>query len=88
MKTVNFHTSFRMEDKPSEVRGSLINVGKFLRGAYGEPLGLQGNLRREIKERGYDSKFWKENEIIKRTPLEEEALDLFERENLEGEYEE
>lgn len=88
VKTVNFHTSFRMEDKPSEVRGSLINVGKFLRGAYGEPLGLQGNLRREIKARGYDSNFWKENETIKRTPLEEEALDLFERENLEGEYEE
>ncbi|MBQ7472228.1 MAG: carboxypeptidase-like regulatory domain-containing protein [Prevotella sp.] len=87
VKTANCHTSFSIEGKPHEVRGTLINVGNYQR-TDNKVLNTQGNLRQEIRMQGYDRQFWKNNEVIKRTPLEEEALDLFERENLEGEYEE
>ena len=32
----------------------------------------------------YDPMFWNKNEIVKRTPLEEEAIGLFDRDNLFG----
>ena len=48
------------------------------------------NLMSEIekgkmnKDKHYDPKFWKNLEIVKRTPVENEVVELFERDNLFG----
>ena len=42
------------------------------------------NLMDIISRNGLDGDFWKQNEIVKRTPIEEEALEIFERDNLFG----
>ena len=40
----------------------------------------------KIAHSNYDSSFWSENPIIKRTPLEKKATNIFEKKNLFGTY--
>ena len=47
-------------------------------------MAFNDNLLKRIKKQGLDRDFWDKNEIVKRTPLEEEALELFEHDNLFG----
>ena len=42
------------------------------------------NLMDLIGRKGLDRDFWQQNEIVKRTPVEEEAVEIFERDNLFG----
>ena len=45
---------------------------------------FEDNIIDVIKNQDYDPMFWNKNEIVKRTPLEEEAIGLFDRDNLFG----
>lgn len=47
-------------------------------------LSFDGNLLQEIQQKGIDKTFWKENEIVKRTPIEQKAVEIFEHDNLFG----
>lgn len=44
------------------------------------------DLLNKIANQNYDPTFWKDKAIIKRTPLEQSAIEMFERKNLFGTY--
>ena len=41
-------------------------------------------LHKKIEQLGYDPEFWNKNEIVRRTPIEQDVLTLFEQQNLFG----
>ena len=85
VQSVHFDVSFQDFGRKYHTSGLLFNVGK--RFASGKnKLGFSDNLLREISKKGYDPKFWRENEIVKRTPVEEEVIELVESDNLFGVY--
>ncbi len=51
--------------------------------AWGD-LHFNGNLINSINKQGVDKEFWKKNEIVKRTPIEQKAVEIFEHDNLFG----
>ena len=61
----------------------LFNVGDRDIGR-GRLLDTQSNMHDAIESQGYDKKFWRDNEIVLRTPVEQEVLRLFESRNLFG----
>ena len=82
---MHFDVSFQDFGRKYHTSGLLFNVGK--RFASGKnKLGFSDNLLREISKKGYDPKFWRENEIVKRTPVGEEVIELVESDNLFGVY--
>lgn len=85
VQSVHFDVSFQDFGKKYHTSGLLYNVGeRFTSGR--KKLGFSDNLLREISNKGYDPKFWRENEIVKRTPVEEEVIELVESDNLFGVY--
>ena len=85
VQSVHFDVSFQDFGRKYHTSGLLFNVGK--RFASGKnKLGFSDNLLREISKKGYDPNFWRENEIVKRTPVEEEVIELVESDNLFGVY--
>ncbi|RRD93103.1 hypothetical protein EII33_01500 [Bacteroides heparinolyticus] len=44
------------------------------------------DLLNKIANQNYDPAFWKDKAIIKRTPLEKSAIEMFEKKNLFGTY--
>lgn len=63
-----------------DVNAVLFNVGPSEAG--GTELGGDDFLLRQITSDGYDAAEWEDIEIIKRTPLEERAMRMFEKKNL------
>lgn len=47
-------------------------------------LKFNGNLINSITQQGVDKEFWKKNEIVRRTPIEQKAVEIFEHDNLFG----
>lgn len=47
-------------------------------------LKFNGNLMNSITQLGVDKEFWKKNEIVRRTPIEQKAVEIFEHDNLFG----
>ncbi len=64
----------------------LFNIGN--KQVFNNNIKLKSNsfLFRKIAHSKYDSSFWSENPIIKRTPLEKDAIKIFEKKNLFGTY--
>jgi len=50
----------------------------------GKDMAFNGVLHNTIEQQGYDPLFWRENEIVRRTPIEQEVMELFEQQNLFG----
>lgn len=50
----------------------------------GRNLKFQDELHKAINEQGYYPEFWEKNEIVRRTPIEDDVLRLFEQKNLFG----
>ena len=82
-------------DKQIDTRSILFNIGDrrttfadnkemSKKMSKGERMKFYGNLHNEIKSQGYDSLFWRNNEIVLRTPVEQQVMELFERKNLFG----
>ena len=46
----------------------------------------RNDLLQKIANQNYDSAFWKDKAVIKRTPLEQSATEMFEKQNLFGTY--
>ncbi|WP_373725333.1 hypothetical protein, partial [Bacteroides heparinolyticus] len=46
----------------------------------------KSNMLKAVEKMNYDPAFWKDKAIIKRTPLEQSAIEMFERKNLFGTY--
>jgi hypothetical protein len=67
----------------------MFNVAnRFVKGK--TAMSFSDNLMSEISkgkknnDKHYNQKFWEQLEIVKRTPLESEVVELFERDNLFG----
>ena len=83
--SVYFKTHFTCVDHDFDTTGTLYNVGeRYVKGR--DKMEFDDNLLWTIRKQGLNNEFWEENEVVKRTPLEEEALELFEHDNLIGVY--
>jgi len=85
VESVYFTTHFNCLDLDYDTTGILYNVGERYVKGQGR-MGFNDNLPWNIRKQGIDRKFWEDNEVVKRTPLEEEALEIFEHDNLIGVY--
>ncbi|MBO4316650.1 MAG: carboxypeptidase-like regulatory domain-containing protein [Prevotella sp.] len=85
VQSVHFNVHYTDKGKYFETTGILYNVAeRYVEGKH--KMKFYDNLIEVIKQQDYDSEFWRKNEIVKRTPMEEEAINLFERDNLFGIY--
>lgn len=83
--SVYFKTHFSCVGHDFDTTGTLYNVGeRYVQGR--DKMDFDDNLLWTIRKQGLNNEFWEENEVVKRTPLEEEALELFEHDNLIGVY--
>lgn len=83
VSSVYFKTHLEFLEFTYDTTGIAFNVGeRYFKGHY--KMAFNDNLLKRIKKQGLDRDFWDKNEIVKRTPLEEEALELFEHDNLFG----
>ena len=85
VSSVHFRTRYTADGHTFETTGMMSNVAD----RYTQRLGslrFEDNLMDIIGRQGLDRDFWQQNEIVKRTPVEEEAVEVFERDNLFGVY--
>ena len=81
VQSVYFEVDFMDENKHYVTNGTMFNVSN--RFAVGKgTMKFYDNLYKMVSEKGVDSDFWEKNEIVKLSPLEKEALKIFERDNL------
>ena len=85
VQSLHFDVNFSDEKKKYEVTGTMFNTGKRYVKGKGK-LDFYDDLTQKIRDKGLDRKFWEENEVVKRTPMENEALELFEGDNNFGVY--
>ncbi len=52
----------------------------------GNPLPFYGHLHKQIEAQGYSPDFWSQNEIVRRTPLEQKVVALFTTAHLFGQF--
>lgn len=64
-------------------RSILFNTGS-QKVSEGRQMWKYGDLHDYIDEQGYDQQFWHDNEIVRRTPVEQKVMELFEHQNLFG----
>lgn len=89
VQSVHFIVTYEHNGNKYETTGMMFNVAdRFVKGK--TAMTFTDNLMNEINrgkmnnEKYYDRKFWEQLEIVKRTPVENEVVELFERDNLFG----
>ncbi len=83
VSSVHFRTNYTADGHKFETTGMMFNVADRYFTSRGT-LHFNDNLMDLIGRKGLDRDFWQQNEIVKRTPVEEEAVEIFERDNLFG----
>ena len=83
VSSVHFRTNYTVDGHKFETTGMMFNVADRYFTSRGT-LHFNDNLLDLIGRKGLDRDFWQQNEIVKRTPVEEEAVEIFERDNLFG----
>lgn len=73
------------KDRSTEINSILYNVASTKKNK-GKKINPKDHLIELIAKRKYSPDFWINNEIIKRTPLEDSAVSIFEKENKFGTY--
>lgn len=68
-----------------DIHSIMYNVGTEMRDGT-KKLHKKSNLLEEVASQEYNPSFWKENAIIKRTPLEKSVTEMFEKKDLFGTY--
>lgn len=85
VQSVYFDVSYVDGGKHYVTKGMAFNVAdRFVKGK--DTMRFDDNLFEKIADKGFDNDFWERNEIVKRSPLEEEAKNIIERDNLIGVY--
>ena len=89
VQSVHFLVTYEHDGNRYETTGMMFNVAdRFVKGK--TTMTFSDNLMNEISkgkknnDKHYDRKFWERLEIVKRTPVEDEVVELFERDNLFG----
>ena len=70
--------------KQISTRSILFNVGDQTASNERKRMWAFGDIHSFIRQQGYDPEFWHNNEIVRRTPVEEQVMELFEHQNLFG----
>ncbi len=83
VESVYFKTHFIFYDHSFDTSGIMYNVReRYVKGR--GKMEFSDNLPQAIHDHGIDPDFWRDNEVVKRTPVEEKALEIFEHDNLFG----
>ena len=89
VQSVHFLVTYEHAGNRYETTGMMFNVAdRFVKGK--TAMAFTDNLMNEINkgkmnnDKHYDRKFWEQLEIVKRTPVENEVVEFFERDNLFG----
>ena len=86
IESVHFNVGFTDNGKRYTTSGMMYNVDdRVFR--LKKTVKFDDNLMQEIQKRGYDPEFWRDKEIVKRTPMEEEIIEFSEQDNLFGVFE-
>lgn len=81
VQNVTVQATYSEEGISAIINSTLVNVGKkYYNGK--KKLGDFSNLKQRINSTGYDAQFWNDNTIIKRTPMEEQVVKMFEKVNV------
>lgn len=83
VQSVYVDEQYERYGKKISTRSILFNVGSE-ETVKGMRMGYTGDLHKYIRRQGYDPEFWSRNEIVRRTPVEQEVMELFEQQNLFG----
>ena len=80
---------FNLGDGPKKKGNLLKRIGNWFADQHSDSksssmLEFYSELHKEIKRTGYDPDFWQKNEIVRRTPIEQAVLQLFEENDLFG----
>ncbi|MDE6689397.1 MAG: hypothetical protein K2J86_05895, partial [Prevotella sp.] len=73
--------AYSEEGISATISSTLVNVGKKYHNGK-KKLGDFSDLKQKINSTGYDTQFWNDNTIIKRTPMEEQVVKMFEKDNV------
>lgn len=83
MNSISFRTRYTADQHTFETTGLMFNVAdRYVKGR--GTLNFTDDLMDIIDGRELDREFWQHLEIVKRTPVEDEVVELFERDNLFG----
>ncbi|MDE6012550.1 MAG: carboxypeptidase-like regulatory domain-containing protein [Prevotella sp.] len=81
IQNVTVQAAYSEEGISATISSTLVNVGKkYYNGK--KKLGDFSDLKQKINSTGYDTQFWNDNTIIKRTPMEEQVVKMFEKDNV------
>lgn len=80
---------FNLGDGPKKKGNLLKRIGNWFADQHSDSksssmLEFYSELHKEITRTGYDPDFWQKNEIVRRTPIEQAVLQLFEENDLFG----
>ncbi len=84
VETVNVHCEIKTETDFYKFNSILYNMGDKIENKKSKS--PKSNMLKAVEKMNYDPAFWKDKAIIKRTPLEQSAIEMFERKNLFGTY--
>lgn len=86
VQSVYIDEQFRRHGKLFSTRSILFNVGDQTGNKDQQRMWNFGDLHTFIRQQGYDPEFWHNNEVILRTPVEQQVMEMFENQNLFGVY--
>ena len=84
VQSVYIDEQFKRYGKQISTRSILFNVGDQTASNERKRMWAFGDIHSFIRQQGYDPEFWHNNEIVRRTPVEEQVMELFEHQNLFG----
>lgn len=84
VETVNVHCEIKTEADFYKFNSILYNMGDKIENKKSKS--PKSNMLKAVEKMDYDPAFWKDKAIIKRTPLEKSAIEMFEKKNLFGTY--
>ena len=87
VQSVYVDQQFMRYGKCINTRSIMFNVDGMELTGEGRKIWNYGDLHDYVREQGYDQQFWHDNEMVRRTPVEQQVMELFENQNLFGVFE-
>ena len=87
VQSVYVDQQFMRFGKSINTRSIMFNVDGMAGTNDGKKLWDYGDLHKYVREQGYDQQFWHDNEMVRRTPVEQQVMEMFESQNLFGVFE-
>ena len=87
VQSVYVDQQFMRFGKSINTRSIMFNVDGMAGTNGGKKLWDYGDLHNYVREQGYDQQFWHDNEMVRRTPVEQQVMEMFESQNLFGVFE-